>query len=137
MLVVNEHISIPLREFRFTYVRSSGPGGQNVNKVNSKVQLHWNVRSTRALPEAVRQRFLKQHTRRISGNGELYLSSQRFRDQGKNVADVLNKLRKLVLSVAVPEKKRKPTKVSRNQKRKRLENKRRQSERKRLRRTLD
>ncbi len=135
MLVINSQISIPLREIKFKFSRSSGPGGQNVNKLNTKVQLRWNLEKSAQLPDDVRQRMIARYKRRMTGNGELVISSQRFRDQGQNVADCLNKLKEMVLSVATPPKKRKPRSVSKAAKMRRLTNKRRRSETKRLRRS--
>jgi ribosome-associated protein len=127
---INSRITIPRAEFSFSFVRSSGPGGQNVNKVNSKVQLRWSVTSSRALPEDVRQRLLIRYVRRITERGELVLSSQRYRDQAKNIADCLTKLQELVLAVAVPPKARKATKVPRSARETRLREKRAVSEKK-------
>lgn len=136
MLVVNKRIQVPLREFRFTFARSPGPGGQNVNKVNSKATLHWNVTNTGSLPEAVRERFLTKYQGRVNQDGELYLSSSRFRDQGRNVADCLEKLRTMLAEAAVARRPRKKTKPSAGAKRRRLDAKRRQSEKKRQRRSV-
>ena len=130
MLTVNRKISIPLSEFKFTYSRSPGPGGQNVNKVNTKVTLKWNIEKTSSLPEPVRARLVSKFASRISKTGELIVTSHRFRDQGRNVADSLSKLREIVLSVATPPKSRKKTKPSKASKRRRLDEKRRTSERK-------
>ena len=136
MLTVNDKIAIPLSEFKFSYSRSPGPGGQNVNKLNTKVTLKWNVEKTKSLPEPVRARLKSKYARRISKSGELVVTSHRFRDQGRNVADTLNKLREMVLNVATAPKKRKKTKPSKAAKRRRLEEKRRTSERKRSRRSI-
>lgn len=130
MLRVNKSIEIPLREFDFSFVRSSGPGGQNVNKLNTKAQLRWDVTSSEHLSDAVRQRFLKKYRRRITKEGELVITSQRFRDQGRNVADCLEKLRAMLLEVAAAPKKRKRTKPSRSAREKRLKEKREQSDKK-------
>ncbi len=127
MLNVNEKISIRLTEFKFSYARSPGPGGQNVNKVNSKVILKWSVEKTKALPEAVKQRFVTKYANRISQDGLLVLTSHRFRDQGRNVADCLAKLRELILVVVPEPKKRKKKKISYGAKQRRLENKKRNS----------
>lgn len=134
MLVVNNKLSIPLREFRFTFARSGGPGGQNVNKVNTKATLRWPVTTSPALPDDVRERFTKRYGRRINSEGELVLTSQRFRDQGRNVADCLAKLREMLDEVSVAAKRRKPTKPTAASKRRRLQEKRRISEKKQSRR---
>jgi ribosome-associated protein len=134
MLKVNSKIEIPLTEFNFSYARSPGPGGQNVNKVNTKVILKWSVMESTSLPEAVKNRFVKKHARRISKTGELVITSHRFRDQGRNVADALNKLRELIEAVAVAPTIRKKTKPSKRAKARRLEGKRRRSAAKKSRR---
>jgi ribosome-associated protein len=133
-LRINSQIAIPRNELRFSFVRSSGPGGQNVNKVASKAVLRWSVAASPSLPEEVRRRFLARHARRINDRGELVLSSQRYRDQGRNIEDCLEKLRSLILSVAKtprPRKTTRPTKASRearlSQKRAAAEKKRRRS----------
>ena len=127
MLNVNDKISIRLNEFKFSYARSPGPGGQNVNKVNSKVILKWSIQKTKALPASVKSRFCKKYSKRISKEGEFVLSSHRFRDQGRNVADCLSKLREMIIVVFPEPKVRKKKKVSRAAKRRRLENKKRKS----------
>lgn len=137
MLQVNSKISIPLREIKFAFSRSSGPGGQNVNKVNSRVQLRWNVVNSTHLPHSVKSRFTQKFGRRITGEGEIVIASQRFRDQGRNVADALNKLREMILSVATAPKKRKPSQVSRRAKQRRLDDKKKHSQKKQQRRGLD
>ena len=134
MLVVNRRIRVPLRELQITFVRSSGPGGQNVNKVNSKAVLRWDVAATPSLPDDVRQRFQTRFARRITTEGELVLSSQRFRDQGRNVADVLEKLRAMLEEVATAPRRRKPTRPGRAARERRLRDKRAASTRKSLRR---
>ncbi|HRX82595.1 MAG: aminoacyl-tRNA hydrolase [Planctomycetaceae bacterium] len=130
MLEVNHRISIPLKEFSYTFARSGGPGGQNVNKVNSKVTLHWDVTTSPSLPEDVRARFLAQYPRRINKEGQLVISSERFRDQGRNVTDCTNKLRELILVVATPPKKRRPTRPTKGSKERRLAGKREKSQKK-------
>lgn len=138
MLVVTPTISIPLREFEFSYARSSGPGGQNVNKVNTKVTLHWNVRDSESLPEAMAERFCEKYARRINKEGQVVITSQRFRDQGRNVADCLSKLRDLLLEVeATPKRRRQRTRPTAAAQRRRLEDKRRQSEKKARRKGFD
>jgi len=137
MLVVNSRIRIPPSEFEWTYVRSSGPGGQNVNKVNSKAVLRWNVVRSLSLPADVRERFLVRYRSRITTEGDFILSSQRYRDQGRNAADALEKLTALVAAVAVPGKKRRPTKPTRASVRRRVETKQARSRTKKMRRAVD
>ena len=136
MLVVNSRLKIPLREFRFSFTRSSGPGGQNVNKVSTKATLRWPVHTTRSLPQPVRGRLLAKYGRRVNAQGELVITSQRFRDAGRNVADCLEKLRKMLAEVAVPPKARRPTKPTAASVRRRLDQKRKHAQKKRLRRQL-
>ena len=134
MLVINPRLKIPLREFQFSFARSSGPGGQNVNKVSTKATLRWPVLTSRTLPDSVRQRFLAKYRRRVTAEGELVITSQRFRDAGRNVADCLEKLRTMLAESAVTPKTRRPTKPTRASVRRRLQAKQRQSRRKQLRR---
>ncbi len=133
-LIVSDQIVIPSGELRFTYARSSGPGGQNVNKVNSKAVLRWNVAESEALPPSVRARFLRRFANRIDQQGELLLDGQRHREQGRNARDCLEKLKAMVLSVAAPPPVRKATRPPASARRKRLEGKRIQSDRKQSRR---
>ena len=134
MLEVSRRIRIPFRELHFSFARSSGAGGQNVNKVNTKATLRWDVTASPSLPDGVRERFLSRYPRRITREGELVLTSQRYRDQGRNTADCLEKLRALLLEVAVAPRRRKPTRPSRASRERRLASKRAASHRKRLRR---
>ncbi|MDY0166649.1 MAG: alternative ribosome rescue aminoacyl-tRNA hydrolase ArfB [Thermoguttaceae bacterium] len=134
MLVVNAKLKIPLREFRFRFARSGGPGGQNVNKLNTKAELRWHVTTSSSLPEAVRQRLLAQQRRRVTSQGEMIVTSQRFRDAGRNVADCLEKLRAMIDAATVEPKSRRATKPTRASQRRRLQEKQRQSEKKQRRR---
>ena len=134
MLEVGRRIHIPLRELGFTFARSSGAGGQNVNKVNSKATLRWDVAGSPSLPDDVRERFHSRFARRITREGELVLTSQRFRDQGRNVADCLEKLRAMLAEVATRPRRRRATKPSRASRERRLRHKRAASERKQRRR---
>jgi ribosome-associated protein len=135
MLVVNSRLKIPLREFQFFYARSSGPGGQNVNKVSTKATLRWAVLESPSLPQPVRDRLLARFGRRVTAQGELLITSQRFRDAGRNTADCLEKLRGMLVEVAAPPKRRRPTKPTRASVRRRLEQKRSHSRKKQSRRT--
>lgn len=129
-LIINARVRIPRSELKMTFVRSSGPGGQNVNKVNTKVLMRWDVTRSPSLTTAVRQRFLAQYPRRIAADGYVSISSQRFRDQSRNVNDCLEKLRAMILAVLEPPKKRKATRPTRSAVETRLEQKRQASQRK-------
>lgn len=133
MLFVNENIQIPDSEFQFSYARSSGPGGQAVNKVNSKALLRWAPESSPALPLPVLERFLKRYGHKLTLDGELLIASDRFRDQKSNQRDCLEKLQAMLLEVANPPKKRIKTKPSKSSQKKRKENKKRHSQKKKLR----
>lgn len=133
MLIVNKRIAIPDEELAFTYVRSSGPGGQNVNKVNSKAVLRWNVAASSSVPADVRERFAGAQRRRITTGGEIVLSSDRYRDQARNAADCLDKLRAMLAEVATPPKKRRPTKPGKAARERRLKTKSEQSQKKQAR----
>ncbi len=130
VLVVDAQIQIPLSELQFTFARSSGPGGQNVNKVNSKVTLHWNVAQSPSLPEPLRARIMTQYGRRITATGELVLYSQRSRDQSRNRLDCLEKLRQLILAVRHVPRARRATRPSRASRERRLREKHQRGERK-------
>jgi len=136
-LVVTRRLAIPLDEFEFTFARSSGPGGQNVNKVNSKAILRWNALASSSLPDEVKQRLQASFGSRLTTEGELLIASQRYRDQGRNIDDCLEKLRELLVQAATAPKRRRPTRPSRASKERRLESKRVVSERKRARRQVD
>lgn len=134
MLRVNDRIAIPFTEFDFSFARSGGPGGQNVNKVNSKVTLRWAVNQSKTLPSDVRARFCERYPRRINKEGILILNSERFRDQGRNVADCLEKLRLLILEIAVAPKKRRPTRRTKGSVERRLRDKKQAAQKKQRRR---
>ncbi len=133
MLVVDSQIQIPVADLRFTFSRSSGPGGQNVNKVNSKVTLHWNVATSPSLPDAVRERFLARYGPRITAAGEIVIYSQSNRDQNRNRLDCLEKLRQLILSVRNPPRSRRATRPSRAVRERRLREKHHTADKKRQR----
>ena len=130
VLTINSRIRIPHEEFEFTFARSGGPGGQNVNKVNSKAILRWPVAQSAALPPDVRARFLARHQSRLTIAGELIVTSQRYRDQGRNIGDCLEKLRAMLAAVAVRPVARKKTKPGRAAVARRLDGKRHASTKK-------
>jgi ribosome-associated protein len=130
-LRINSRITIPASELRFSFVRSSGPGGQNVNKVNSKAQLRWSIIRSEAIPEELRPRLSARLASRITEKGEIVISSQRYRDQAKNIGDCLTRLREMLAAAAAVPKRRKKTKPPRSASESRLRDKRVKGEKKR------
>jgi len=128
-LIVNSRIAIPERELEERFIRSSGPGGQNVNKVASAVQLRFDVRASPSLPEPVRAALLQDPA--ITGDGVLVITAQRFREQERNRADARGRLAQIIRRAATPPKPRRATKVPKASKRKRLDNKKHRAEIKR------
>ena len=129
-LVVNSEIQIPGTEIALTFVRSGGPGGQNVNKVSSKAVLRWNFAQSTRLPDEVKTRFLKLFSARINQAGELVLASDRHREQSRNISDCYEKLRQLILAAVVAPRPRVKTQPSRGSVERRLQQKRHISQRK-------
>ncbi len=128
-LVVNGRITIPDSELDEHFIRSSGPGGQNVNKVASAVQLRFDIRQSPSLPETVRVALLKASG--VTLDGVLVITAQRFREQERNRADARERLAGIIRRAATPPKPRRATKVPRASKRKRLEGKKHRAEIKR------
>ena len=125
-------------EVEFTYTRSSGPGGQNVNKVNSKAVLRWKPYESAVLkeqvPTFVRERILKKLAPQLTLQGELVLSSDRYRDQPRNREDCLDRLHHLIEQASIRPKVRIETKPTRSSQRRKKVAKSKQSEKKQLRR---
>lgn len=133
-LIIEPGWVIAAEELCFAFARSSGPGGQNVNKVNSKATLRWNVAESDCVPPALKARFLERYPHRMNRLGEVIISSDRFREQSRNLSDCYERLRELILSVKSPPRTRKATKPTRASVRRRLENKKRTAQRKQSRR---
>ncbi len=114
-------------EVEVTAIRAQGPGGQNVNKVSSAIQLRFDIPNS-SLPEPVKERLLSLSDSRITQDGVLVLKAQRYRTQDMNRMDAFSRLHELVNSVAVPPKKRKPTKPSYGSVQKRLQSKNKRSD---------
>jgi ribosome-associated protein len=136
MIELPQSHEIPRDEIHLQYSRSSGPGGQNVNKVSSKVQLKWNARATTRLPEPVKERFLSRYASRLTNEGEVVVASQLTRDQRSNQEDCLTKLREMILAVWTAPKKRRPTKPSKGSKERRHQAKKNTSTKKDLRKSI-
>lgn len=133
MIHITPRISLSDEELEFEYLRASGPGGQNVNKVSTAVRLRFDVCRSPALPEDVRRRLEKLAGRRLTNEGILVIDARRFRTQGQNRADSLARLRELITRAAVPPKRRKATRPSRRSVERRLKRKHLRGERKILR----
>jgi len=127
MFEINHHLRVPEQEFEWDFVRSGGPGGQNVNKVASKAVLRWDVDATPSLPEDVKSRLRSQQAGRITTEGVLIINSQRYRDQERNRQDCLEKLRGMVLQAAAKPKLRRPTRPTRGSHERRLQTKKRRA----------
>lgn len=134
-LIITADFAIPLEAITFSYVRSSGPGGQNVNKVSSKAVLRWNLTAS-ALPDDAKARFQKRYPSYIAENGDVIITAQKYRDAPKNRENCLEKLRKMVENGLKKPKKRIPTKPTRSAIRRRLDDKAKASEKKARRRPI-
>lgn len=128
--MIDDRLAIPRSEIQFTFARSAGPGGQNVNKVNTKAVLRWRPAESVALPPAVRQRLLNSVRHRLTREGDLVITSDRHREQGRNVGECLERLKALVTAATKPPKKRRPTRPTRASKERRLSDKRANSAKK-------
>jgi ribosome-associated protein len=136
MLVVTELIQIPDEEFEWSFARSGGPGGQNVNKVASKAILRWKAgTSIAAIPDPAKARMRSRYPSRFTVDGDVLIQSERYRDQGRNRDDCLEKLAEMIRTALIEPTPRKATKPSRGANRRRLADKKRQSQKKQNRRS--
>ncbi|HEX3501798.1 MAG TPA: alternative ribosome rescue aminoacyl-tRNA hydrolase ArfB [Xanthobacteraceae bacterium] len=134
MIRVSPHIEIDEREIEEQFVRASGPGGQNVNKLSTAVQLRFDVRHSPSLPPDVRTRLERLAGARLTRDGVLVIIAQRHRTQGRNREDALERLLDMIRQAAVAPVKRRPTRPTKASRERRIESKKRQSSIKRLRR---
>jgi ribosome-associated protein len=136
MIYITRTIAIDEREIHQEFIRASGPGGQNVNKVSTAVQLRFDVGHSPSLPDGVRERLMRLAGRRITDEGILIIDARRFRTQERNRQDAIDRLVALIRKAAEKPKPRRKTRPPLISKRRRLETKRRRGETKRLRRTI-
>ena len=133
MIRITDKISIDESELTETFVRASGPGGQNVNKLATAVQLRFDVRHSPSLPADVRVRLAALAGRRLTQDGVLVIIAQRHRTQERNREDARTRLIELIRQAAVPPKRRRPTRPTAASRERRIESKKRRSGVKRLR----
>lgn len=133
MIRVNAQIELDEREIQEDFVRASGPGGQNVNKVSTAVQLRFDVARSPSLPDPVRARLIALAGRRVTQDGVLILSAERYRSQRRNRDDALERLLELIREACEVDPPRRPTRPTLASKKRRLEGKLRRGETKKLR----
>ena len=136
MISINANIAIPEEELEFTFIRSSGPGGQNVNKVSTAVQLRFNAATSPSLYPYIRERLIRLAGKRATDEGIIIIQAHRFRTQEQNRADAITRLSALINAAATPPKPRRATHPTQASIRRRVENKRQHSTIKQLRKSV-
>jgi ribosome-associated protein len=137
MIKVNNKISINENELKFDFIRASGPGGQNVNKVSTAVQLRFNIMTSKSLNEHEKALIIQCHRKKVTNEGILIIEAKKFRTQEKNKQDAVERLISLIIRCTKIKKPRRKTKIPKSVMEKRIEGKKRKADTKKLRKRVN
>ncbi len=128
MIKIKNKISLDEKEVKFEFIRSSGPGGQNVNKVSTAVQLRFNIIKSKSINNDIKSLLVQKLKNKMNNEGEVIITARRFRTQEKNRVDAIDRLIKLLSTALEKKKKRIPTKATKSSQEERLKRKKKRSE---------